>query len=124
MHMLNFDLSQWILVIIAAFIAGFAKTGIGGVTMLIIPILASVFGGKDSTGILLPMLLVGDIFAIIYYHRSAQWKDVVKPLPSALAGVILGGLVGSYISDTTFIRLIGLIVFNQSSSSFINRYAG
>jgi len=112
MHMLNFDLMQWFIVIIAAFTVGFAKAGISGATMLIIPVLASVFGGKDSTGILLPMLIVGDVFAILYYHRSAQWRDVAKPLPWALIGVVLGGLVGRYISDAVFVRLIGLIVLS------------
>lgn len=107
---LDFDALRWIVIVIAAFAVGFAKTGIGGVTMLVIPVLAGVFGGRDSTGILLPMLLVGDVFAILYYHRSAQWKDVVKPLPWALIGVALGGLIGGRISDTLFVKLIGLIV--------------
>jgi uncharacterized membrane protein YfcA len=106
----GFDTLRWIVIVIAAFAVGFAKTGIGGVTMLVIPVLAAVFGGRDSTGILLPMLLVGDVFAILYYHRSAQWRDLAKPLPWALAGVVLGGFVGNYISDTMFARLIGLIV--------------
>ena len=39
--------------------------------MLVIPIVASVFGGKESTGIILPMLLVGDVFAVKYYKRSS-----------------------------------------------------
>jgi len=101
---------QWIVIVIAAFIVGFSKTGIGGVTMLIIPVLASVFGGKDSTGILLPMLLVGDVFAVSYYHKSAKWKDVIKPIPWALIGVILGSLIGNYISDAAFVKLIGIMV--------------
>ncbi|MFA9375842.1 MAG: TSUP family transporter [Lachnotalea sp.] len=86
------------------------KTGIGGVMMLAIPILASTFGGKDSTGILLPMLIVGDVFAIKYYHRSANWRNVIMPLPWAIIGLVLGVVVGNYISDSTFITLIGILV--------------
>ena len=106
------DLSgtQWLTVIIVALIVGFSKTGIGGVTVLAIPILASVFGGKDSTGIMLPMLLVGDLFAVWYYRKSVEWKKVFLPLPWALLGVILGVVVGSYISDKTFLALIGIII--------------
>ncbi|MDD3139168.1 MAG: sulfite exporter TauE/SafE family protein, partial [Lachnospiraceae bacterium] len=68
-QMLDLNWIQWIAIILVAFLIGFSKTGIGGVMMLAIPILASAFGGKDSTGIMLPMLLVGDVFAIWYYHR-------------------------------------------------------
>ncbi len=110
MQMLDLNWIQWITVILAAFLVGFSKTGIGGVMMLAIPILASTFGGRDSTGIILPMLLMGDVFAICYYRRSVNWKNVFKPLPWAFVGLVLGVIIGNYISDKTFIVLIGMIV--------------
>jgi uncharacterized protein len=109
-HSFNLSMWQWILVIGAAFLVGFSKTGIGGFTMLVIPILASVFGGKDSTGILLPMLLVGDIFAVWYYNRHAEWSNIRKLLPWTLAGLALGSIVGKYINDRQFKLLIGVLV--------------
>jgi uncharacterized membrane protein YfcA len=109
-QMLNLEGAQWITVIIVAFLVGFSKTGIGGVTMLAIPILAGAFGGKDSTGIMLPMLLVGDLFAIWYYRRSVEWRKVFTPLPWAVIGLALGAVVGNYISDKAFVMLIGIIV--------------
>jgi uncharacterized membrane protein YfcA len=109
-QMLDLNGIQWITVIIAAFLVGFSKTGIGGVMMLAIPILASAFGGKDSTGIMLPMLLVGDIFAIWYYRKNVEWRKVITPLPWALLGLGLGVIVGNYISDENFVVLIGMIV--------------
>ena len=65
-----FDLTtlQWFWVLLAAFLVGFSKTGISGLTMLIIPIVAGIFGGKQSTGIILPMLLMGDVFAVYYIN--------------------------------------------------------
>jgi uncharacterized membrane protein YfcA len=108
--LLDMNMIQWITIIIAAFLVGFSKTGIGGVMMLAIPLLATAFGGRDSTGIMLPMLIVGDIFAIKYYHRSSDWKSVITPLPWALIGLIAGVIVGNYISDNSFIKLIGIII--------------
>lgn len=110
LQVLNMNQMQWISIILAAFLVGFSKTGVGGVMMLAIPLLASAFGGRDSTGIMLPMLLIGDIFAIIYYHRSTEWKNVVIPLPWALAGLIFGAVIGKYISDEIFIKMIGIII--------------
>ena len=112
-HLLQaMDLSwtQWITVVVVALMIGFSKTAISGVTMFAIPVLASVFGGKDSTGIMLPMLLAGDLFAVWYYRKSAEWKKVFQPLPWALVGIILGGIVGNRISDRAFVTLIGIII--------------
>ncbi len=106
------DLSafQWALLIAAAFLVGFSKTGINGLMMLVIPILASVFGGKESTGVILPMLIAGDIFAVWYYHRHADWNNIKKLLPWSLAGIISGAVVGNYINDTQFKALIAILV--------------
>lgn len=109
-QMLDFNGLQWITLIITALFVGFSKTGIGGISMLAIPLLATAFGGKDSTGILLPMLLMGDLFAIWYYRRSVEWRNVFTPLPWAVIGLSLGVVVGNYISDNTFVTLIGIIV--------------
>lgn len=113
MNFLNaMDLSyaQWILVVIAAFMVGFSKTGINGMTMLVIPILASVFGGKESTGVLLPLLVAGDIFAVWYYHKHAEWGNIKKLLPWTLIGIALGLIVGNNINDSQFKTLIAIIV--------------
>lgn len=109
-QMIDLNWMQWILVILTAFLIGFSKTGISGMMMLAVPVLASEFGGKDSTGIILPMLLVGDIFAIWYYRKNVEWKNVFKPLPWAFIGLVLGVVVGNNISDKTFVMLIGIIV--------------
>lgn len=109
-RILDLTLLQFVIVIITALLVGFGKTGIGGVIMLVIPILAIAFGGKDSTGILLPLLLVGDIFAIWYYRSNINWIKAVKPLPWALIGLGIGVFTGNLISDRTFMVLIGIIV--------------
>jgi len=110
LQIMDLNWTQWITVIIVALIIGFSKTAISGVTMLNIPIIAAAFGGRDSTGIMLPMLLVGDLFAVWYYRESVEWKKVFLPLPWALAGLILGAVVGNYISDRTFLTLMGIII--------------
>jgi uncharacterized membrane protein YfcA len=107
---------QWFWVILCALFVGMAKTGIAGVGMLIVPILATIFGGKTSTGILLPMLCIADVFAVSYYHRHAEWKYIWKLMPSTVAGVLVGLYVGSLVNDQQFkllmacIILVGLVI--------------
>lgn len=106
----NFELIQWIWICLAALLIGISKTGISGLLTLVIPILAAVFGGKVSTGIILPMLIVGDIFALFYYRSNAKREDIVKLLPWTFMGLILGLVIGGYINDEQFKSLIALSV--------------
>jgi len=96
------------LVIVTAVLIGFSKTGIGGVVMVVVPLMAATFGGKMSTGIILPMLITGDVFAVAYYHRHADWPGIRRLLPWVLAGLLLGLLVGNLIDDRQFTLLIAV----------------
>ena len=70
----SYSFTDWSLILLGAFIIGLAKAGLKGIDMLNVTIMAIVFGGKVSTGIVLPLLCCADIMAVAYYHRHAQWK--------------------------------------------------
>jgi uncharacterized membrane protein YfcA len=108
----SFHLStdQWIWLIVCALFVGMAKTGIAGLGMLIVPILAGIFGGKASAGILLPMLSMADVFAVWYYHRDAEWKYIVKLLPATVVGVLIGLFVGEMVNDEQFKNIMAVII--------------
>lgn len=106
----DLELVQWLWVILAALLIGVSKTGISGLLTLVIPILAAVFGGKASTGIILPMLIVGDVFALFYYKHNAKREDILKLLPWTFMGLIFGLIIGGYINDEQFKSLIALSV--------------
>jgi uncharacterized membrane protein YfcA len=82
-----------------------SKTGVHGAGMVVVPLLATVFGGRSSSGLLLPMLCLADIFGVWYYHRHASWKHLKILFPWAALGVVLGTITGQYIDDNMF-RLI------------------
>jgi len=60
-----------ILAALAATLTGFSKTGLSGSGILIVPVMAMLFTAKQSVGVLLPMLLVGDLFAVLSYASSS-----------------------------------------------------
>lgn len=101
---------QWFWVILCALFVGMAKTGVAGVGMLIVPILATIFGGKSSAGILLPMLSMADVFAVSYYHRHAEWKYILKLMPATVAGVLIGVFVGNEVNDQQFKHMMAIII--------------
>ncbi len=106
----NLAILQWVAVAFAGFLLGLAKSGIKGIGIIIVVLLAFVFGEKASTGILLPMLITADIMAVIYYNRHANWLYIKKLLPWMVVGVLVGVWVGNDISETLFKRLMALII--------------
>ncbi|GAB5527531.1 MAG: sulfite exporter TauE/SafE family protein [Roseivirga sp.] len=105
------SLIDWISIIGSAFVLGLSKSGIKGISIIIVALMALVFGAKASTGILLPMLLVGDIFAVIYYNRHAQWKYLIRLLPFMMLGVVLGTWIGENLSEEVFRRSMAIVIF-------------
>ncbi|GAA4972798.1 sulfite exporter TauE/SafE family protein [Algibacter aquimarinus] len=104
---------QWIAVGIAVFFLGLSKSGIKGIGIIIVVILAFVFGEKASTGILLPMLICADIFAVIYYNRHAQWHIIKKLIPWMIVGVLVGVWIGNDVSEMLFKRLMAIIIIGS-----------
>jgi hypothetical protein len=109
----NLSIFQWVAVFLAAFILGFSKSGIKGIGIIIILILAFVFGEKASTGILLPMLISADIIAVSYYNRHTQWRFIKKLMPSMVIGVLVGVWVGDAISELLFKRIMAIIIIGS-----------
>lgn len=103
--------STLFLLAVVAFFIGMAKTGVHGISMFSIPLLAIIFGGKDSSGLMLPMLIIADAFAVFYYHRSANWSYLRKLFPATAIGVVLGTVIGQYVDDSVFRQIMGLIIF-------------
>ncbi|MGY0590508.1 MAG: sulfite exporter TauE/SafE family protein [Paraglaciecola chathamensis] len=99
------------MLLFTAFLIGMSKTGVAGVALFTIPIMAIIFGGKDSSGLMLPLLVMADLFAVTYYRRHVNWSYLVKLFPSAAVGVILATLIGNYIDDQLFRNVMGLIIF-------------
>lgn len=89
-----------------------AKAGVSGTGMAVVPILASIYGSKLSTGFLLPILIIADIAAVIYYHRHTQWHHIIRLLPSTILGILAGTYVGNSISDKAFTWLLGIIIIS------------
>ena len=106
------DLSYFALgcVTLSALLAGFSKTSVGGVGILMVLLMAMAFPGKASPGVLLPMLIVADIFAVIYYRRDCNWSILVRILPMTAAGIFIGYLVVDMIPFEIFEKVIGFII--------------
>ena len=106
----DFSVLQWGFVLIASFIIGVSKAGIKGIDMLNVLLMAVVFGGKASTGVVLPLLCIADIMAVIVYKRHVEWQYFKKLMPAMVIGVLLAVWVGNGIDEAMFKKIISVII--------------
>ena len=102
-----------ILAFLAAFLIGVGKGGIKGISILNVTLMALAFGAKNSTGIILPLLIIGDIMAVVYFKKYTKWKYLVNFLPWMLIGVVVATFVGKDLPEATFKNwMAGIILFS------------
>jgi uncharacterized protein len=101
---------EWSLAVLAALGMGVSKGGLAGVGLMHVVIFAFLFGARDSTGVVLPMLIVGDICAVTFLHQHARWDYVRRMLPPACVGVVIGAALMGRVSDVTFKPIIGVVI--------------
>lgn len=112
MTIFSFTLSytEIIIILCVALLTGMAKTGVHGAGMLSVPLLANVFGGQLSSGIMLPMLVLADVFGVWYYHRHASWHHLKILFPWAAVGIVVGTITGTYINDQIFKLMMAITI--------------
>jgi uncharacterized protein len=105
-----YSLAGWLMIMLAAFLIGLSKAGLKGVDMLNVTIMAIVFGGKASTGVVLPLLCAADVMAVLYYHRHAQWSHFWKLIPWMVAGILIAVFAGKDLDEMVFRRVMAVII--------------
>lgn len=101
---------QWALGAFGAFLVGLSKTGVPGLAILNVAIFALVFPARESVGLVLVILICGDIVAASSYRRDASWPHLWRLFPWAAVGVVAGFLALGRINDTQMRHLIGVIL--------------
>jgi uncharacterized membrane protein YfcA len=90
---------------------GCSKTGMPGASILAVVLLANISGDtRQSVGVLLPLLICADLFAITFYRKHADWKLILRLLPWTVLGLGLGYLVLSMKEGVNFNLLLGSLV--------------
>lgn len=121
---LNTSPSVWLLTLLGAFLVGLSKSGIKGIGMVTIPLMVYLYGAKASVGILLPILVFGDIMALLQYHKSGKFKEIVRLFPYAAVGIVAAVVVGNYINDKQFRDAIAVILLVSLFIMFLNEIRG
>ncbi|MBI2844614.1 MAG: sulfite exporter TauE/SafE family protein [Armatimonadetes bacterium] len=126
---MHFQLWQWALGGLAAVVAGISKTGMPSIGIIVAPLLAAAFGGWQALGVMLPMLIFSDIFAVAWYRRHAEWDKICAMLPWVLVGVFIAGValwsLGKVGGERDLLsKLIGALVLLMLGMYFLQNAIG
>jgi uncharacterized membrane protein YfcA len=119
------DISLWEFIALAAatVLVGFSKTAVSGANTVSLAIFAAVLPARESTGVLLPLLIVGDTLAVLNYRRHAHWPTLLKLFPAVAAGVVVGTLFLVWADDEVVRTSIGAILLLMAGVTMWRRRA-
>lgn len=101
---------QLTVTVVCALLIGFSKTGVPTLGLFVAAIMATVFPARESVGLITPILITGDIIAIVYYRKAVVWKHLLVLLPWVLVGLAAGFFVLGRIGNGPLSILIGTLV--------------
>ena len=106
------DLSShaWLLAALAAVCTGLAKSGFGPFGLLTVILMAEVLPARESTGVVLPLLIFADILGVLSFHEHSSWKILRTLLPATLAGILTGWWIMPRIPAEFFGHTLGWII--------------
>jgi len=110
---MQLGLTSYVLGWISALLVGLSKTGLPGVSIPAILLMTEAFPSDARLGIgaILPVLLVGDVFAVAWYRHHAQWGRLWRLFPYVVLGMIPGGLLLHFLREGNQLRpIIGVFV--------------
>ncbi|MDT7828780.1 sulfite exporter TauE/SafE family protein [Pricia sp. S334] len=107
---LDISITAWLFASTAAFVVGLSKAGIKGISIVNVTLMALAFEAKASTGLVVPLLIVGDIIAVVYYHRHANWWYIVRFLPWMIVGILVGVYAGNDLDEDVFKIYMAIII--------------
>ena len=116
------SIGEWILAVVAALGVGIGKAGLSGMGMFHVLVFAFLFGARASTGVVLPLLLVGDVAAVRTFHQHARWDYVRRMLPPACLGVVLAAWFMRDLDETLYRPVIGWVTLILSILQFVRMY--
>lgn len=108
--MIELTALTWGVLITGALLVGIAKTALPGLATFVAAMFAAVLPARESTAVLLVLLMTGDLVAIWVYRRDADFKTLLRLAPPVIAGLVLGATFLAWADNTTMRRTIGVIL--------------
>jgi uncharacterized membrane protein YfcA len=106
----GFSIASWLIFSFAAFLVGFAKTGLPGITVLAVPLMAMILPPRISVGVLLPVFMSADTISVASYLKHTRWRYIFPYVLFVVVGVSISSIIIRVIDESNFGVVIGCSV--------------
>lgn len=108
---------------LGALAVGLGKGGVPGIGNITAPLFAIVCtSSRESVGVLLPVLIAGDIVAVLVYRRHAEWLIVARLFPWIAPGVVVGALAINHMDDAAVRLFLGWLMLLLAFLELLRRW--
>jgi len=107
------------LIAIAVFITGVSKGGFSGAFgIMAVPLISLQVTPTLAAAIMLPTLCIMDIFTVQKFWKKWNTEQLIKCIPAAIIGVVIGGLTASWFSAEWLKIMVGIIAIGFALNSW------
>ncbi|MEP0072588.1 MAG: sulfite exporter TauE/SafE family protein [Marinomonas sp.] len=113
---------DWLLILLIAFavlITGISKGGFSGAFGVIaVPLISLQTSPTLAAAIMLPILCIMDILTVQKFWMKWNTEQLIKCIPAAIVGIIIGGLTASWFSVEWLKIMVGIIAIGFTINSW------
>lgn len=110
------------LVALGVFLYGASKTTMPVLGVVAGPLLAATLGATTASAFAVPLLIVGDFFALALYRQHANWRLILRMIPGVLIGFVLTALMFRFLDPHLIARIIGALILISLSLELWQRH--
>ncbi len=104
-------MDYWIVAIIAAYLMGLSKGGVPMIAMLSVPLMSLFMDPAHAAGLLLPIYIVADMYAVWLFRKDFSVRNLAILLPPAVLGIAIAYFTVTLVPVWTMKLLVAAIGF-------------
>lgn len=113
----------WIVAGLAAYLMGLSKGGVPMIALLSVPLMSLFMDPATAAGLLLPIYIVADCYAVYLFRKAFSRRNLVILLPGAVAGILVGFLTVSVIPGDVVKLLVAAIGLSYLATALRARFS-
>ncbi|WP_116133463.1 sulfite exporter TauE/SafE family protein [Tropicimonas sp. IMCC34043] len=116
-------MEYWVVAGLAAFLMGLSKGGIPMIAILSVPLMSLFMEPAQAAGLLLPIYIVADWYAVFLFRKAFSARNLKILLPGALCGILIGFFAVSYVPGALVKLLVAGIGISYLVNALRHRFA-
>lgn len=115
-------MEYWLISGLAAFLLGVSKGGIPMIAILSVPLMSLFMDPAAAAGLLLPLYIVADFYAMYLFRKSFSVRNLKILIPGAAGGILIGFFAVAVVPNNAVKLLVACIGFSYFLNSLRARF--